>query len=283
MPDPIESIPLREVAELLAAIRDALDVPQARDHDDDREEHFLRQSRMAHVIGATEMLAGGEDSPYIVSATLASVRAAVDHYPVRYAPYVTAPDPAAGALAEQGHQAEVDVAPPLVVASPPASVCSGCGESHSGAPDRCKHCTGCGTDHSPGECGYAPTPPVTVAGLVAAIRDVLTVPQARYADRLHEHQLRETRLDFVIGALSRVANGDTAPATVSATTAAVLNAADYHPVTYTAYIPDPVAGALAEQRHQIEDPAVPPLAARQPSPAAPAREVAAVPLVGEAL
>jgi hypothetical protein len=116
MSDPIESIPLREVAELLAAIRDALDVPVARDHEDDRREHFLRACRIAHVRGATERLAGGNASPGIVAATLASLRAATEFHPVTYAPFV--PDPVAGALAEQRHQIEDPAVPPLAARQP---------------------------------------------------------------------------------------------------------------------------------------------------------------------
>jgi hypothetical protein len=114
--DPIESIPLREVADLLAAIRDALDVPMARDREDDRKEGYLRQSRASHVIGATEMLVGGNSSPGIVAATLASVRAATEYHPVTYTPYV--PDPVAGALAEQRHQIEDPAVPPLAARQP---------------------------------------------------------------------------------------------------------------------------------------------------------------------
>jgi hypothetical protein len=116
MSDPIESIPLRDVAELLAAIRDALNVPQAQDHDDSRTEQFLREARIAWVIGATRALAGGESSPYIVAGTLASVRRAADHHPVTYTPYV--PDPVAGALAEQRHQLYDPAVPPLAARQP---------------------------------------------------------------------------------------------------------------------------------------------------------------------
>lgn len=138
-----------------------------------------------------------------------------------------------------------------------------------------------------------------VAELLSAIVAVLDVPiPARWEDRGAADRLRSARMAYVRGVLRSAAGGITSPSAVkSAATTLRVHVPEDCPVTY------PTPGALAEQRHQVEDPAVPPLTGAEPSPdylasvaagyvdppvweddvPEPVREVATVPVAGEVL
>lgn len=117
MSDPTDSIPRQEVAELLAAIVEALHVPIADRWEDRGEADRLRGARMAYVRGVLRSAAGGITSPSAVESAATALRVHLPkHCPVTYTPYV--PDPTPGALLEQKHQAEDPAVPPLTAAEP---------------------------------------------------------------------------------------------------------------------------------------------------------------------
>jgi hypothetical protein len=110
-----------------------------------------------------------------------------------------------------------------------------------------------------------PTDPITrqeLADLLTAIREVLDVPYPDSAEDASTaaHVLR-CRTAFVRGVITNLAAG--APGTPWITASAVRSAAGYYAITYVPYDTLRV-GALAEQRHQLLDPAVPPLSAAGP-------------------
>lgn len=127
-----------QVADLLAAITEVLDVPLAAESADDATATRVLRSRVAYVRGA--MLSHLEGERDGLTSVTSAVRTSAVHYPVTYRPYESEPSAAAaadepdtagdreGEPAEQGHQLldgavlAVDPDPALVTPARAAAV-----------------------------------------------------------------------------------------------------------------------------------------------------------------
>lgn len=72
------------VRDLLAAIRDALDVPRPADYADERKFEVLQRERVMKAVGAIDAVLDDGLSPKIMAGVL---RDLVDENPVTYQPY----------------------------------------------------------------------------------------------------------------------------------------------------------------------------------------------------
>lgn len=116
----------------------------------------------------------------------------------------------------------------------------------------------------PLQAGPEPMVPLAqVRELLAAIRSTLDVPFAEnYEDRRKADWLLVCRTAQLRGAITRVAGQEElGEFSFSAATSAVRSVVVDNPITYETY--SSAQGRLAEQRHQLLDPAVPVLAVSQ--------------------